>query len=328
MEDFVMMLKPALAATWMQEPSIMAQTEISMAVFYFASAITMGCLILLIASLLFSRKTGHGLERLMDVTRMAMPAVEENRHTQQVRRFFRLLAAWLGAHLGLRADFGLERRFLQAGLPGPMAADLYQSARILGPIIFLVLGSMLPVARVFWMAALPALAYLLPDLVLSHLVRRRRDRIRRSVPDVVDLLVICVDAGLGLDQAMLRVGEELSVSHPDTHAEILHINREQRAGRPRTEAWAAMAERVQVPDIDALVNMLMQTERFGTPIAKALSTFADAVRLKRRQAAEELAAKSTIKIIFPLVFFIFPAIFIVLLGPAALNIMHAMQSQK
>jgi tight adherence protein C len=83
-----------------------------------------------------------------------------------------------------------------------------------------------------------------------------------------------------------------------------------------------------VPDIDALVNMLMQTERFGTPIAKALSTFADAVRLKRRQAAEELAAKSTIKIIFPLVFFIFPAIFIVLLGPAALNIMHAMQSQK
>jgi tight adherence protein C len=217
---------------------------------------------------------------------------------------------------------------MQAGLQGEMPADLYQSARILGPVVFLIIGSMLPLGRVFWIAALPAIAYLVPDLVLSHLVRRRRDRIRRSVPDVVDLLVICVDAGLGLDQAMLRVGEELSVSHPEANAEILHINREQRAGRPRSEAWAAMAERVKLPDIDALVNMLMQTERFGTPIARALSIFAEGVRLKRRQAAEEMAARSTIKIIFPLVFFIFPAIFIVLLGPAVLNIMHAMSHQK
>jgi len=278
--------------------------------------------------LILPHKAHDGVKRLMDITRTDTEYDSDQQRQQTFRGLSHHVAAWMRTHLGLRIDPAVHQRFLQAGLDGQLAADLYQSARILGPALFFVLGSMIPLARVFWMAALPAVAYLAPDLLLSYLLRRRRDRIRRSVPDFVDLLVICVDAGLGLDQAMLRVGAELSVSHPETNAEILQINREQRAGRPRIEAWGAMADRVKLPDMDALVNMLLQTERFGMPITKALGTFAEGVRLKRSQAAEELAAKSTIKIIFPLVFFIFPAIFIVLLGPAALNIAHALAAQK
>jgi tight adherence protein C len=296
--------------------------------FYAAAAFTAMCAFLLGLLVLLPRKANDGVKRLMDITRRDNVSASEEQSRQTFRGLSHHVAAWMRTHLGLRIDPALNQRFLQAGVDGQMAADLYQSARILGPVVFFVLGSMIPLARVFWMTALPAIAYLAPDLLLSYLIRRRRDRIRRSVPDFIDLLVICVDAGLGLDQAMLRVGAELSVSHPETNAQILQINREQRAGRPRIEAWGAMADRVKLPDVDALVNMLMQTERFGMPITKALSTFAEGVRLKRSQAAEELAAKSTIKIIFPLVFFIFPAIFIVLLGPAALNIAHALAAQK
>jgi tight adherence protein C len=161
-------------------------------------------------------------------------------------------------------------------------------------------------------------------MILSRLIKKRREKIRLSVPDAVDLLVICVDAGLGLDQAMLRAGQELNVSHPEIYEELMQINREQRAGKLRLDAWEAMAKRSQLEEIDGFVNMLLQTERFGTPIAKALSNFADGIRQKRRQKAEELAAKTTVKIIFPLVLFIFPSMFIVLLGPAGIGIYRAL----
>jgi tight adherence protein C len=136
----------------------------------------------------------------------------------------------------------------------------------------------------------------------------------------VDLLVICVDAGLGLDQAMLRVGVELSISHPEINEEFLQINREQRAGKPRMDAWQSMADRTNLREISSFTSMLSQTEKFGTPIARALSVFADGMRMDRRHRAEELAAKTTVKMIFPLVLFIFPSMFIVLLAPAVLSI--------
>jgi tight adherence protein C len=174
------------------------------------------------------------------------------------------------------------------------------------------------------MVALPAIAFIAPNIALTRLVKRRREKIRRSIPDAIDLLVICVDAGLGIDQALLRVGQELGISHPQITEELLQINREQRAGKPRIQAWADMAERSELSDIDAFSSMLMQTERFGTPIARALSAFADTIRLKRRQLAEQMAAKTSIKIIFPLVLFIFPSLFIVLLAPAVINIMRGL----
>jgi tight adherence protein C len=226
--------------------------------------------------------------------------------------------------VGLADETNLPERLANAGLRGTLPADVYNAARVLCPLLALAVAIFIPVSRMFWIIALPAAAYITPNIVLTRLIRRRREKVRKSIPDAIDLLVICVDAGLGIDQALLRVGQELGVSHPQITEELLQINREQRAGKPRIQAWADMAARSKLADIDAFASMLLQTERFGTPIARALSGFADTIRLKRRQLAEQMAAKTTIKIIFPLVFFIFPSIFIVLLGPAALTIIRGM----
>ena len=166
--------------------------------------------------------------------------------------------------------------------------------------------------------------FLLPDLWLSTAITRRRERVRLSLPDALDLLVICMEAGLGLDQAMIRVGNELALSNPDLSDEFLLINLEQRAGKPRLEAWRNMADRTDLEVVRSFVSMLVQTERFGTPISRSLATFADGLRLKRRQLAEELAAKTTIKMIFPLALFIFPSMFIVLLAPAVISISNSL----
>src|SRR5262249_19552005 len=145
-------------------------------------------------------------------------------------------------------------------------------------------------------------------------------------PDAIDLLVICVEAGLGIDQALLRSGQELALSHPPIAEEFNQINLEQRAGKERIEAWRSMAERTKLDVIKAFSGMLAQTDRFGTPIARALITFSDSLRLRRRQQAEEMAAKTTVKLIFPLVLFIFPSIFIVLLGPAMITIVRSLDT--
>lgn len=233
---------------------------------------------------------------------------------------------WIRTRLGMNETEKLLERFAHAGLKSAAARDTYFAARMLGPVAAILVGSFIPDNRVFAMAVLGGISYLLPDLVLTRLIKRRREKIRKGIPDAIDLLVICVDAGLGMDQAMLRVGQELGASHPQIFEEFMQINREQRAGKLRLDAWQAMADRAKLPEIDGFVNMLMQTERFGTPIARALSTFGDGIRLKRRQRAEEMAAKTTVKIIFPLVFFIFPCMFIVLLGPAGISIARGLSS--
>lgn len=230
----------------------------------------------------------------------------------------------LRSSLKLTDDPNLHRQFERAALQPSKARDVYFAARYGGPMLMLILGSFSPYARILCMCAGAGIAYLAPAIVLGKMVRKHREGVRLAIPDAVDLLVICVDAGLGLDQAMVRVGEELEGSHPAIHHEFGQISREQRAGKQRLQAWREMAERISLTETDALVNMLMQTERFGTPIARALSSFGDTIRQKRRQKAEEAAAKTTIKIIFPLVFFIFPCIFIVLLGPAAISIFRNM----
>jgi len=165
-----------------------------------------------------------------------------------------------------------------------------------------------------------------PDLVLSRLTSRRQESIRLALPDALDLLVICMEAGLGIDQAMVRVGQELRLTAPPLADEFQIINREQRAGKPRLDCWRSMAERVDVEFVRQFVTMLVQTERFGTPIALALGQFADHMRERRTQAAEEMAAKTGVKLLFPLVLFIFPSIFVVTLGPAILEIQKLFES--
>jgi tight adherence protein C len=238
------------------------------------------------------------------------------------------LANGVRIRLGLAEDEQLKQQLFSGGIKTSRGANAYLTSRFLGPVIGLALGSLMPTNTVFWSLTLGAVFYLLPDMWLKLRIKKRRERIRRSLPDALDLLVICVEAGLGLDQAMLRVGQELMHSHPDIHQEFMQVNLEQLAGKPRLDAWKSAADRTQIGEFSLFVSMLTQADRFGTPIVRALSRFGDEIRLKRRQRAEELAAKSKIKILFPLVLFIFPCIFIVLLAPAILNIARNMQTAK
>jgi len=280
----------------------------------------------LAAWLVSTRASRATMQRLREVTYRGRTYRREAPARRDLSR--RLLTAmrWVRARLGLPDDIDLPERLANAGYRGAFPVDVYSAARILCPVLGLAAGCFIPFSREFWMIALPAVAFIAPNIVLTRLIKRRRERIRRSIPDAIDLLIICVDAGLGIDQALLRVGQELGGSHPQITEELLQINREQRAGKPRIQAWADMAARSQLPDIDAFASMLLQTERFGTPIARALGVFADTIRVRRRQLAEQMAAKTTVKIIFPLVLFIFPSMFIVLLGPAALTIIRGMSA--
>ena len=223
--------------------------------------------------------------------------------------------------LGSKQDPEMVRRLAAAGYRKGVHADLFFMAKLALPILVGVASFL--IARnntLVWVMISAALGFLLPDLWLTQVVSARQDRIRLSIPDALDLLVICMEAGLGLDQAILRVGQELKISHRDLSEEFVLIGLEQRAGKARLEAWKSMADRVGVDSVRQFVQMLVQTERFGTPISKSLGTFSDALRIRRRQQAEEMAAKTTIKMIPPLVLFIFPNLFIVLLGPACIMI--------
>jgi tight adherence protein C len=143
-----------------------------------------------------------------------------------------------------------------------------------------------------------------------------------ALPDGLDLLVICVEAGLGLDQAFMRVSQELRVAHPDLSDELQLVNLEMRVGKTRLESLRELGQRTGLDDIKALVAMLIQTDRFGTSVAQALRVHSDELRMKRRQRAEEMAAKTTVKMVPVLVFFIFPALMVVILGPAVIAIMR------
>ena len=223
----------------------------------------------------------------------------------------------LGRLLGSTRDSETVRRMTMAGYRKSSHVDIYYGVRVILPIAAGVTAFFLIKENtIFWTGIIAAVAFMLPDLWLTHVISNRKDRIRLSLPDALDLLVICMEAGLGLDQATMRVAQELRIRHPDLCDEFNLVNLEQRAGKPRIEAWRNMADRTGVESIRQFVHMLVQTERFGTPVSKSLGAFADALRVKRRQQAEEMAAKTTVKLIFPLAFFIFPTLFIVLLAPA------------
>jgi tight adherence protein C len=161
--------------------------------------------------------------------------------------------------------------------------------------------------------------YLMPGIVLARMAKRRQHKIRLGLPDALDLLVVSVEAGLGLDQAIQRVGQELDYAHPDLCEEMRLINLELRAGKPRGEALHNLGARTGVDDVVSLVAMLAQTDKFGTSVAQSLRVHSDTLRTKRRQRAEEAAAKTGVKMVFPLVICIFPAIWVVTIGPAALT---------
>jgi tight adherence protein C len=165
------------------------------------------------------------------------------------------------------------------------------------------------------------LGFLLPDFWLGNRIKKRQKRIRLGLPDVLDLLIICIEAGLSLDQATSRAAEELRKAQPELCDELMVVVLEQRAGRPRADCWRNMGERTGVDAVRNLVSMLIQSEQLGTSIARTLRIHSDTLRTQRVQAVEEAAAKLTIKLLFPLVFFIFPSLFLVVLGPAIISMM-------
>ena len=168
------------------------------------------------------------------------------------------------------------------------------------------------------------LGYVLPGIALARLAKGRQHRVRLATPDALDLLVVSVEAGLGLDQALQRVSDELAAVHPELSEDLRLINLEMRAGKPRAEALHNLASRTGVDDLISLVAILVQTDKFGTSVAQALRVYSDVLRTKRRQRAEEAAAKTAVKMVFPLVICIFPAIWIVTIGPAAIKFMEVL----
>ncbi len=214
-------------------------------------------------------------------------------------------------------DPEIVRRLMLAGYRKPHHADIFMGMRLAVPATLGLSAAMYFTDNVFifFVVAL-VIGFFAPDFWLSYATNRRRERLRLSLPDSLDLLAICLEAGLGMDQAVVRVGQELEVSHPELSEELLFINFEQRAGVQRNAAWESFAVRANFESARSFVAMLIQTDRFGTPIAKSLGAFSDALRTQRRQKAEEKAAKTTIKLVPPLVFCIFPAMGVVVVGPA------------
>ncbi|MGD0124342.1 MAG: type II secretion system F family protein [Terriglobia bacterium] len=216
-----------------------------------------------------------------------------------------------------------QRMMARAGFRRPESIMAMQGMKVLLPVVLVALvyfTGLYHQSPIFILILAAVAGYMLPEFWLTTRVRHRQNQLRLSLPDCLDLLVVCVEAGLALDQAFMRVTQELRIVHPILCEELDLVNAEIRIGRTRVEALRQLADRTGVEDIKSLVAMLVQTERFGTSIAQSLRVHSDELRTKRRQRAEEMAAKATVKMIPPLVFFIFPALFVVILGPAVITL--------
>ena len=215
----------------------------------------------------------------------------------------------------------LKLRLVQAGYRRPEALTIFFGMRVVFALALFSLFASSVLIRPNLTVALGALGfgYVLPGMVLARVAKRRAHRIRLSLADALDLLVVSVEAGLGLDQALSRVGTELEFAYPELSDELRLINLELRAGKPRAEALRNLADRTGVDDLSALVTMLIQTDKFGTSVAQSLRVYSETLRTKRRQRAEEAAAKTGVKMVFPLVTCIFPAIWVITIGPAAIK---------
>jgi tight adherence protein C len=222
----------------------------------------------------------------------------------------------------------MEQRLIYAGLRSSTALPLFYAIKTGLALMFLLavlVGSAwLPqwsTSKLIFFAMFAAfIGLMLPNYVLDHMVERRQKRLRDGFPDALDLLVVCVEAGLGLTAAIQRVADELKISHPELGVEFAKVTAEMRAGVEREAALRALSARTGLEDIRGLVSLLIQTLKFGTSIGETLRIYAEEFRDKRMQRAEELAAKIGTKLVFPLVFCLFPSFFIVAIGPAVIRI--------
>ena len=217
-------------------------------------------------------------------------------------------------------------QLMQAGYREAQHLKFYQGLRIFGALfgVAIVVFTGAAIVSPVLLIGVPALGFILPRFLLKRKIKHRQLRIRLGLADALDLTVICVEAGLGLDQALQRVGEDLKHAHQDLSEELYLVNLEMRAGKPRAEALRNLCDRTGVDDIKTLVGVLIQTDRFGTSVAQALRVHSDSLRTERRQRAEEQAAKTTIKLVPPLVIFVLPSVIFVTLGPAVIQLVRTL----
>jgi tight adherence protein C len=214
---------------------------------------------------------------------------------------------------------------IQAGYRDRRHLTIYVGSRVLLAFVGLITVIAISGAKSMpLMISVVAFGFFLPRFALKRLIKKRQNQITLGLPDALDLTVICVEAGLALDQALMRVGEDLRHAHPELSDEFHMVNLEMRAGKPRAEALRNLNARTGVDDIRALVATLVQTDRFGTSVAQALRVHSDSLRTERRQRAEEQAAKTTIKMVVPLVLFVLPSIIFVTLGPAIIQLVRTL----
>jgi tight adherence protein C len=214
----------------------------------------------------------------------------------------------------------LRRRLSTAGYYSLGASVAYAASETLLP--FVVGGiTLLTFGFSRWYFALlgAAVGFVLPSVWLGRQTAQRQKQIRNGLPDALDLMIVCIEAGSGIDQSIMKTSDELDITYPALAEEMRLVTTEMRAGKPRIDAFKNLASRTKVDEVRSLVSMLVQTDRFGTSIAQALRTHAQVSRTKRRQAAEEKAAKIGVKLVFPLVFCLFPALYVAILGPAVVE---------
>lgn len=282
---------------------------------------------LFLCLLLMPRPSAAGalLEQVTRATRVAddVPVWRAALNVDYLARPFTLVRALFSPE----PDPELVQRLTLAGYRKPAHADVFLGLRLAIPAVLgLAVALFVPTSTILFFLIVVVLGFFIPDFWLSGAISRRRQKIKLSLPDGLDFLAICLEAGLGLDQGIVRLGQEMRVSHPELSEEFMQINFEQRAGIARVQAWKSFSDRVDLESVRSFVAMLIQTERFGTPVSKSLGMFSDALRTARRQKAEELAAKTTIKLVFPLVFFIFPTVGIVVMLPPFISIMRNLQT--
>jgi tight adherence protein C len=252
------------------------------------------------------------------------------RQKEKVARWLQGLAKYLPS--SAKSSAKTQRMMVRAGFRRPETATILKASKVVlttGLLSLVYFTGVYESNPFFILLAAGMAGFFLPDIWVTIRIKKRQNVIRLALADALDLMVICVEAGLALDQALLRVAHELKVAHPALSEELNIVSAEIRLGKSRIEALRALGQRTDVDDIKALVAMLIQTDRFGTSVAQSLRVHSDNVRSKRRQRAEEAAAKTTVKMVPALVFFIFPALFVVILGPAVITIMRQfMQTPK
>jgi len=272
--------------------------------------------------------------RLARLAGLAGPAKEEAKFADRQKERVRDTLATVGKMMptpGTEKASRTQLLMFRAGYRSSEALLAMRGVKLLFPIAALagVYFSGLYRINVFFVpVATFAVGYLLPDMWLTWRVSVRQRKLRKALPDALDLLVICVEAGLGLDQALMKVAQDMKIAHPQLSEELQFVNLEMRIGKTRIDALRELARRTGLDDIKSLVAMLIQTERFGTSIAQSLRVYSDDMRLKRRQRAEEMSAKTSVKMVPALVFFIFPALMVVILGPAIITLMHQLNFMK